>query len=419
MDRLKILFVWILLTVLIPIDSQAQNKESLTFFGAAQIWTRYATLNPGSTIDGIPQNNVWAFSLRRYRLGVKGSVNESLRYCIQLGNNNLNQFNKDIPPKLLDAYIDYDINSHISLAVGKHAYTGLTRYAAPSTFHALGTDINYAGTPFLNVQDDFFRKLGIALHGQTGKWDYRLILNKPFSGANSALGTQARFINDPRSVFTSGYLKYQFLDKEGLSSAFSPWTYHGSKQIFNIGGGFLYENKATATINNGDTLSHAAKSFAVDILYERTHHSGCTWTFSASFIHHNLGPNFIRSIGANNAANGATSSVVYNGKGNAFPTTGSGNILLSYAAFHKSLSTKSGKNIGVQPYIIAEYANFDALNDKMIWYEIGCSYLLNGHASKFTIGFQNRPIFINQGDEIKASSRAGMVVLQYEVKFKH
>ncbi len=413
----------IFIVTLLSIRVHAQNKP-FSFYGNLEMWSRYTSLNPGSTINGEAENYAWDFSIRRYRLGVKGSATEHLRYHIQLGNNNLNPNDiskKDIPPKLLDAYIEYDVNKYLTLVAGKHAFVGLTRWASPSTFSGIGTDTNYAGTPFLNQQDDFFRRMGVALKGQINKVDYRVLVAKPFSVDPSKikLGENASFINDANAIHTSAYVKYQFLDMESQGSAFAPWTYHGKKQLFNIGTGFWYQTKSTGTVDNaGDTLTHDAISFALDLFYERTHSSGKTWTFSAAYIHHDLGPNFIRNIGANNAANGSNASASFNGKGNSFPTVGTGEILLGHAGLLIPFENDKGEKVGLQPYFIYELGLFEALDDPMIWNEFGVNYLLNSHQSKITLGYQNRPIFIKNGDQIESDHHEGLVVLQYEVRFK-
>lgn len=401
-----------------PFFSQSQDGKSIKYYGHFQIWTRYTALNPGSQMNGSTESNFWDVSIRRYRLGVRGSVNEKLRYSIQLGNNNLNYQSKDIAPKLLDAYLDYDISKNITLALGKHPWTGLSRYAAPSTFSALSTDINYSATPFLNSQDDFFRKLGASLHGQFGKIDYRVVVAKPFIAPTATLGSRAQFYNDPQAVHTSGYVKYQFRDKEAQINAFSPWTYHGKKQIFNIGAGYLFQSASTAALSSsGDTILYNAVSYAADIFYEKTRSSGNTWTLYGSLIHHNLGKDFIKNIGANDPTNGS-GTVAFNGKGNAFPTTGTGNILFGYVAFHRPVTTANGSKIGLQPYLMVEYGMFDALDEPMTWYDCGVSYLIDSHNNKITLGYQNRPIYTQNGDHLNISDHKGMVTLQYEIKFQ-
>lgn len=408
----------VFLTVLSSLSIHAQEK-SAEFFGSMQLWARYTSLNPGSTIDGISENSAWDFSMRRYRFGVKGKASENLSYYLQLGNNNLNRFSKDAPLKILDAYLEHKVNPHLTIVAGKHAFVGLSRWASPSTFGGIGTDPSFAATPFLNKQDDFFRRLGVAFKGQIQKIDYRVVIAKPFSVPATALSSQANFINEPNAIHASAYIKYQFLDKETQSSAFAPWTYHGSKQIFNIGTGFWYQTNSTGTVApSGDTLSHDAKSFAVDVFYERTHVSGNTWTLSTAFIHHDLGPDYIRNIGVNNAANGTSAGVSFNGAGNAFPTTGTGGIILSHVGFLKPFTNEKGNTIGFQPYFVFQLGTFEVLDEAMTMYEGGINYLMNGHNSKITLGYQNRPIFVREGDHIVSDHHEGMIVLQYQVKFK-
>ncbi|WP_258104862.1 OprO/OprP family phosphate-selective porin [Marinoscillum sp. MHG1-6] len=386
-------------------------QEGPTFYAGLQIWMRYTDLNPGSAIGTEESDEALDFSIRRYRLGVKGNPYDYLSYNIQIGHNNLSRYAKDQPPKLLDAYVSYHYFPNHSVTVGKHAWTGLSRYAAPSTFAAVGADINYAATIALNLHDDFFRRLGVALHGDINDLNYRLVFSKPFSYKAPPLSNYAQFSDQPTSLNVSGYFKYQFLDHESQSSAFSPWTYHGKKELFNIGAGWTYQHEATQSLSTlNDTVIHAMKSFAVDVYYERP--SGkLVWTSYLSFLNHHLGKEFIRYIGANNPSNGVVNTLSLNGKGNSFPEAGSGQIILFQLAALKQLTKNA-----IQPNLMIEYARFKALDDPMVLFEGGVNYILDGHKSKISLGYQNRPVFTDDGTGAKESDRRHMVVLQYQLR---
>ncbi|MFY0606233.1 MAG: hypothetical protein JXR10_05930 [Cyclobacteriaceae bacterium] len=411
---------WTALVLLLTLAHHSSNAQDVTskVYGGVQLWARYTHQNPGSLQGDKPSEYYFDGSLRRYRLGVKGTVSDQISYNLQVGHNNLNHLNSDKAPKLLDAYVDFKISKNLALIAGKHAWTGLTRYAAPSTFSAMGTDINYHATPFLNVQDDFFRRFGVAAHGKIAKLDYRVVLAKPNSNSTAALSENANFINDPDAVHTSGYFKWEFFDKESLSSAFSPWTYLGKKKILNIGAGFSYQSNSTENITStGDSVIYDAISFGVDVLHEWQPSERWSMTWYASFIHHDLGPGFIRNIGPNNSATATTANGYFNGKGNAFPTVGSGDLLFLQFAMLRPLKAEKESNVAIQTYVNLEYGSFEALDDPMIVYELGVNYLLKGHKSKISLGMQQRPLFMLENGETRRSEYLGMYVLQYQVRF--
>ncbi len=409
MFRISILFL--LLTINI-IHLSAQETEPIEFYGAFQLWMRYTELNPGSAIGSEEFNDAFDISLRRYRLGVEGRPYKDISFNFGIGNNNLSRFDINQPPKVLDAYVSYHFSDKFIITGGKHGWTGISRFAAPSTTSAMGFDINFSATPALNVHDDLLRKLAVAVRGQIHKVDYRIIFAKPFVFISQPLSAQAAFVDNPTSLNFSGYLKYQFLDKESLNSAFSPWTYLGKNEIFNIGAGWTYQPLATQSLNTeGDTLDHPMRSFGVDVFYDKPigNHSV---TFYAVYLNHFLGPDFVRYIGANNPSSGTIQALTLNGRGNSFPEAGTGDILFTYLGYMRKLD-----KLGVQPNFLWEIAHFDALDDPMILYQGGVNFLLDGHRSKLSLGYQNRPVFIERSGRAKVADRKAMVVLQYQLVF--
>jgi hypothetical protein len=61
---------------------------------------------------------------------------------------------------------------------------------------------------------------------------------------------------------------------------------------------------------------------------------------------------------------------------------------------------------------------YNRLNDPMLVWDLGLNWLIRGHSSKFTLDYQNRPYFVDDGKgHVKESSRKGQYVLQYQVAF--
>ena len=68
----------------------------------------------------------------------------------------------------------------------------------------------------------------------------------------------------------------------------------------------------------------------------------------------------------------------------------------------------------LMPYVSIQHANYDRLNDAMNFYDLGVNWLLAGHTSKFTLSYQNRPVYDTAGDLL---AHKGAVVAQYQVFF--
>ena len=390
----------------------AQETKPIDFYGAVQVWMRYTALNPGSTVGANQFNDAFDISIRRYRIGVKGQPYPKISYNFSMGNNNLSRYQPDQSPKVLDAYVSYHVTNELIITGGKHAWTGPSRYAAPSTLSALGSDINFSATPALNVHDDLLRRLSMALRGRIQKLDYRIAFSKPFLYVSQPLSNQAVFVDNPTELNVSGYLKYQFWETESMSSAFSPWTYLGDKKILNIGAGWLYQGKATQSLNvDGDTLDHPMRSFGIDLFYDQPIGQNAL-TFYVAYLNHSLGPDFVRYIGANNPASGSANTLTLNGRGNSFPEAGTGQILFSNIGYLRQF-----ENLGWQPNLLFELADFEALDDLMILYAIGINCLLDGHQSKLSFSYQSRPVFIENEGKAEVEDRKGMMVLQYQIRF--
>jgi hypothetical protein len=71
------------------------------------------------------------------------------------------------------------------------------------------------------------------------------------------------------------------------------------------------------------------------------------------------------------------------------------------------------------PYATFTSAKFDRLQDnKMNVYNAGINCLINGHKSKFTLDWQNRPTYeVTNLGQIAKGPRKNSVVLQYQIFF--
>lgn len=399
-------------------ESERKATNAVNISGSMQFWMRYTTLNPGSTIQGREEDHVYDLSIRRYRLKFSGQPTENIRYIIEFGNNDLSasNYNNQLP-RLLEANVEYELNQHFAFGIGKQAWTGLSRYAAPSTTQALAYDPDFIAAPFVNIYDDVLRRIGVYARGTTGGFDYRISLAKPAAdkSSNYSISEDARISNLSGDYQFSAYLKYQFLEKESQNSAFSPGTYLGKKNLLNVGIGMLHQPDATWSLQTTDTVYHQAKSVAVDLFFERRLPKSRGMTLYLAYIRHDFGKNFMRYMGANNPATGSNTTEFLNGKGNNTPVIGTGRIYYAQAAYTRPLDHQNRTQL--QPYASLAYSRFDALGIPVMTYNAGFNCYLNGQRSKITVGFQSRPILKHAEHKIEEEMRKEMLVVQYQILF--
>ncbi len=259
------------------------------------------------------------------------------------------------------------------------------------------------------------KKFSIAAHGIAGKLDYRAILSKPMNRvSSSSLSEDAKLTYNPNAVYTSAYVKYQFRENEP-NIPFSGGTYHGTKNILNIGVGFTNQTKSSQSLTvQNDTLTHTARSFAIDAYYEQMLTNNHSWTLYIAYINHDIGPNYVRNLAVNNIAD-AGMSTSFNGVGNAIPVNGTGDILVFQVGYLQKFKKYTFIE-GIQPYFLAQYSDLDKLDTPIMLYVGGVNFLINDHNSKFVLGYQNWPVVMK--DSSIKNSRNSLVVLMYQFKFK-
>jgi hypothetical protein len=75
----------------------------------------------------------------------------------------------------------------------------------------------------------------------------------------------------------------------------------------------------------------------------------------------------------------------------------------------------------LMPYATVQSATLDRLNGQMTVYDVGINWFLKGHTSKFTLDYQNRPVYTPAGTpvgtDLNLSDRKAQVVLQYQIFF--
>ncbi|WP_149276569.1 hypothetical protein [Pareuzebyella sediminis] len=403
------------------------NEEKTTYIQFStylQLWTRINQNNPGSTVNGIQENNTVDLSIRKFRATVSAIPWKGVSATFRLGINNLNYLSpRGTSIDLLDAHIQYQISEFLTLGGGKSAWNGLSRYTSPSSSNFMMNDLSFIALPTLGNTDDLIRKLGLYIKGKLGAFDYRFIAAKPLSVSNSTLfepnpveGT-AKFTDRRPHLEYSGYVKYEFWDSESNQAPFHRGTYLGTKKILTIGTGFTYRPNALWSLIDGRETFHHMKLFSGDLFLDLPLRSLPTKavTVYLGFYNFDFGPNYIRLIGANNPANGIQpEEASFNGTGNAFPVSGTGKALAGQLGYLFGISQRYKAINQLQPYISGQYSNFEALASPIFHFDLGLNWYLQGHASKFTFNAQNRPILANSEKRPRLNSRKWMFVLQYQ-----
>ncbi|MCG8321473.1 MAG: hypothetical protein MI921_18360 [Cytophagales bacterium] len=413
-----------------PLIIHLNEKKTrwIRFSSYIQLWSRINQNNPGTTVFGEPQSVTSDISVRRFRFGLQGQPTDRLYLYFLLGVNNLNYLSpRGTSLDLLDAYAEYSFGKHLSVGGGKSAWAGLSRYTSPSSSKHMSYDLPFVALPTLDATDDLIRKLSLHTKGKIGRIDYRFVLTKPFSVQNSRsfnpepLEGISGFTDTRSSAQYAGYLKYEFWERESNKTSYQVGTYHGSKKVLNLGIGFNFQSDALWSRRQGDTVFHDMHLTAVDFFMDLPLNSSkkTAMTLYAAFFRYDFGPDYIRQIGANNPANGVNTGLgSFNGRGNTFPISGTGNSGLFQAGYLLPPVGKSNDRGQLQPYATFQLSGLERLADPMIYYDLGINWLFQGHTSRLTLNFQNRPVFDDRSDGLRVEDRRLMVVMQYQVRIE-
>jgi hypothetical protein len=398
----------------------------------SQIWTRYTDNDPGTAVQGNPESSTMDLSVRRIRFVMTGQLTDRVGIYVQFGQNNLNYLTPRKAQSFFhDVTADYAfIKKYLSVGFGLNGWNGPSRFSNTSVSSILVLDPPNFMEVTNDTYDQFVRRLGVYAKGKIGKLDYRLSAAKPFviqtASGIDAINDNATFSTKiPQPVY-QGYLMYQFLDQESNVGPGTTGTYLGKKRVFNIGAGFYYQDKAMYHWSHDgkkDTVYEPIQHFAVDVFYDVpvNKEKGTAFSLYASYSNYNYGYNFIKVTGPDNPASSSTATLVNNvnkaGYGNAFPYLGTGDVYYVQTAykFKDGLLKDHGT---LQPYANVQVANYNRLGQTMIVYDAGINWLIRGHNSKFTLDYQNRPYFFDDGlGNVKEKSRRGQFVLQYQIAF--
>lgn len=408
----------------VALNNDGSHYVKATFLN--QVWVRHTWNNPGTTIDGYERNTVFDIGLRRTRFQLYGQLSDRLFFYTQVGQNNLT-FSGQRKQGLFihDALGELRIaGDQLSIGTGLTGWSGLSRYASPSVGSILSLDAPLYQQATNDINDQFLRKYSIYAKGKLGILDYRLAITKPMTIAASAvpdpgLSENAEFSRLPPELQYQVYVMFQFLDRESNLTPYTTGTYLGMKNVFNVGLGFIFQKDAMWKYRENTQIAEFSDLmlFAIDFFYDHplNRNKGNAITAYLSVSSNDYGKNYVRNLGVMNPANGVRSTGSFNGPGNAFPMTGTGD------AFYGQLGYLMNSNLlgdwgTLQPYVTSQVARMDRLDELMVMYELGCNWLVDRKHTKISVNYQSRPVYDNNGTaELQVVDRLGMMVLQMQV----
>ncbi len=280
------------------------------------------------------------------------------------------------------------VPGYLHVGGGLHYWNGYSRLNNQSTLNFLTLDAPGHNWSNIGTSDQFARHLGFYAKGRAGKLEYRFSVNEaidnPLLGGsmdNILMGDSIittnkavyRNPNDPGGgKVVTGYVNYQFLDKEGNTLPFYVGTYMGKKRIFNVGAGFFHHREGAAyfedgTTNFNDPTLVNPTSLAVDVFAEMPIGKDMGFTGYASFVNHGWGPNLTGGL----------------------DEVGTGNILYAQAGI---ALPEIEDMMQVQPYVHYTHRDLEAFEDMdkstSSRLGVGANFFLEGHNLKITAEYQ-------------------------------
>jgi hypothetical protein len=401
-----------------------------------QVWIRYNQSNAGTTVLGDAANETFDIGLRRTRIQFFGQLTDHVFFYSQFGQNNFNYLagqnstnsgNRKVQVFFHDALGEYKVwkdNENLKLGAGLTITNGLSRFSQPSIGTIMTMDVPVFAQSTVDQIDEFARKLSLYARGQIGKLDYRIALSDPFPITTTGTvpppaGGFATFAHDAHTKQFTGFFMFNFFESEPHTTPYMTGTYLGKKKIFNLEAGFITQKNATWTSEDGFTNTyHDLNQWAVALYYDAplNEESGNALSAYLGYFDLDYGPGYLRYNGIMNPATGIENGPAVGSHGNAFPMFGTGNVLYAQAGylFKNNLLGNAGTLL---PYLSWMSAGYDRLMDQMNVYAIGINWLLKGHSSKFSLDYQNRPVYEDQGGGLTRSDRKGQLIFQYQISF--
>ena len=397
-----------------------------------QTWLRWNESNPGTTVNGEPQDNTVDIGLRRTRLQLFGQLTDHVFFYTQFGMNNFNRLSQNAGNRKLQAFFhdalgEYKVfkdNNKLKIGGGLSITTGLSRFSQPSIGTIMTTDVPVFAQSTVDQTDEFGRKLSVYARGQVGKLDYRFALSDPFpiqtNGATPpALGPDANFTTYGQHKQYAGFLIYNFLEQEPHTTPYMAGTYLGDKRILNLEGGLIYQKNATAYTTDGITPTYedlklwSVAAFADLPLQDNKY----ALNAYVGYFDTDYGQNYLRNNGIMNPANGNLDPTNFSGAGNAYPMFGTGQTVYTQAGLRLPHGL-FGDHGTLLPYASYRWSDYGRLQSNVHVFDAGVNWLINKHQSKVSVNYQLRSVFAEQADgRVGSDANASSAWVQYQVSF--
>jgi len=397
-----------------------------------QVWFRYNQSNPGTRVLSDPTSQTFDIGLRRTRFQMYGQMTDRVFFYFQFGQNNFNYLSQNAGNRKLQAFFhdalgEYRISKgseKLILGGGLTIANGLSRFSQPSVSTIMTLDVPVFAQATVDQTDEFSRKLSAYARGQLGKFDYRVVVSDPFPVTTNgqtlpALSNNATFSQRGHHKQYQGFFMYNFFDKEAHTTPYMTGTYLGKKKVLNLEAGFINQGKATWTKDGADTTYHAMNLWSASVFYDAPVNTekGTALNAYVGYYNYDFGPGYLRYNGIMNPASSVSGPYPSGSQGNAFPMFGTGKVWYTQVGYLMKKDLLGEDNGTLMPYASLMSANYDRLDKQMNVVDVGVNWFLKGHNSKFTLDYQNRPYYEQQGTDLIRNGRRNQVVLQYQIFF--
>ncbi|MDV3594249.1 porin [Elizabethkingia anophelis] len=406
----------------LKIKLNPKGDQWLKFGISSQIWFRSINNNPGTNVNGGPQDQTYDAGIRRMRITIQSQISPFYSVFLQMGINNQSFISgggtgtgnsgagKKAPFFIHDAYNELAIiprnnfytgkpnKNNLYLGAGLHSWNGVSRLTNASSTKMLAGDLPIFNFPMIEVADQFSRQLGVFAHGEFDRLNYRFSINKPFATSiKPTIGGPAVDNNQNGKLSYAGYVFYQLFNKEITATSFLPGNNLATKKILNIGTGFYTSKNATQTQTSENIFkAHSANIFGADIYSEipfgdKNKEMGLT--FYSVFYNYNYGPNYLRMSGLMNPGTSDplfTGQTALEGAGNNRVLMGTGNIWFSQVGF---VIPKFSTIMKIQPFFNYAFKDMEALNQNGNYYDIGANFYLYGQNARIVAQYSSRPLY--------------------------
>ena len=420
-----------------------KGDRFLKFGLNSQIWLREIENNPGTLVNGVEQKQTYDAGIRRLRITMQAQLSPAYQIYVQLGINNqsfisgggtgtgANGQGKKPAIFFMDAYNEYAVvpqksfktnlpnQFNLYLGAGLHGVNGISRLSNASTGKILMADLPVFNYPNIEVSDQFARQLGIFARGEYDKFNYRFSINKPFATNNKPAVGQIVDNNQSGKLAYSGYVAYQFFEKETSSTIYLPGFYLGSKKVMNFGVGFYSSKDATLSqFKEGDFQSHDQSILSADFFADMAvgpKSKEMSFTAYSVFYRYNFGPKYLRTTGIMNPGTidpNYQGTIALEGAGNARNLLGTGNVWYTQFGF---VLPKFSDTVKLQPFAAYTMKDLEGLNQIGNYYDIGANLFILSQSAKISYQYSSRPLF--DASDRKVFDRKGEHILMLQLSF--